>query len=126
MPGRFSRRMDVEKTMQENGRVELRDVHEKIADALGSAGPLPEKIVVLDFGDEGALRVDATGPEAVVGVEAPSEEDIAPEDCRLTMRLADFVEIAKGRLDPQMAYLTGRLKIAGDMGAAMAFGALLR
>mgnify|MGYP001825261384 FL=1 len=59
--------------------------------------------------DEGAIMVDADGARA------------GDEDAEVTMT-ADaetFRDILDGSLDPTSAFMSGRLKIEGDMGAAM-------
>ena len=52
----------------------------------------------------------------------------APENPNTTisMSAADFVGLATGKLDPTMAFMTGKLKVRGDMGAAMKLQSLLR
>ncbi len=37
----------------------------------------------------------------------------------ITMAGSDFVDMTTGKLNPQMAFMGGKLKIAGDMGLAM-------
>jgi putative sterol carrier protein len=37
----------------------------------------------------------------------------------ITMSASDFVDMTTGKLNPQMAFMGGKLKIAGDMGLAM-------
>ncbi len=37
----------------------------------------------------------------------------------ITMSGSDFVDMTTGKLNPQMAFMGGKLKIAGDMGLAM-------
>ena len=38
----------------------------------------------------------------------------------------DFVGLATGKLDPTMAFMTGKLKVRGDMALAMKLQNLLR
>jgi putative sterol carrier protein len=40
-------------------------------------------------------------------------------DCTITVSEENFEKIAAGELNPTTAYMTGKLKIKGDMGAAM-------
>jgi len=43
----------------------------------------------------------------------------------ITVADQDFVDIKSGKLNGQMAFMTGKLKIAGDMGLAMKLQKLL-
>jgi putative sterol carrier protein len=38
---------------------------------------------------------------------------------------ADFLAIVNGKLNPQMAFMSGKLKVQGDMGLAMKLQQLL-
>src|SRR5687767_12132061 len=42
--------------------------------------------------------------------------------CTITVASKDLVDIVNGKLNGQMAFMTGKLKIAGDMGLAMKLG----
>ncbi|MCA9774372.1 MAG: SCP2 sterol-binding domain-containing protein [Myxococcales bacterium] len=46
-------------------------------------------------------------------------------DCTITMAAADFIDLVNGKLNGQMAFMSGKLKIAGDMGLAMKLQKLL-
>ena len=46
-------------------------------------------------------------------------------NCTVTITDTDFVDIVTGKLNGQMAFMTGKLKVAGDMGLAMKLGTLL-
>lgn len=40
-------------------------------------------------------------------------------DCTITMQDENFVKLVTGQLNPQMAFMTGKLKVAGNMGLAL-------
>jgi len=48
-----------------------------------------------------------------------------PADATLTIRDAHLAEILKGKLDPQIAFVQGKLRVDGDVSKAIEFGALL-
>ena len=58
---------------------------------------------------EGAIMLDADGARA-------ADEDA---DVTMTADADTFRDILEGNLDPTAAFMSGRLKIDGDMGAAM-------
>ncbi len=51
-------------------------------------------------------------------------EDPSP-NCTITMAEADFLDLVSGKLNGQMAFLTGKLKVAGDMGLALKLGSFI-
>lgn len=70
--------------------------------------------VLLDFGAAGAVLVD--GPGGAVGLSAGD----TPADAVIRVSLEDFLAMAKGRLSPMKAALTGKVKLEGDAGIALA------
>ena len=65
--------------------------------------------------DEGAIVVDADGARA-----ADDEADVT-----MSADADTFRAILEGDLNPTSAFMSGRLTLDGDMGAAMRLGAVL-
>ncbi|MBJ94455.1 MAG: sterol-binding protein [Rickettsiales bacterium] len=51
------------------------------------------------------------------------EEDGA--QCVISMTSADFMSMIQGSLNPQMAFMTGKLRVKGDMGLALKLQTIL-
>ena len=88
--------------------MENSEIAAKMTEALNKAGGI-DKSVKFDFDGEGAVW--AQGTEAKV-----SDDDA---DCTINVTKEDFIALASGSLDPMMAFMSGKLKIAGDMSVAM-------
>lgn len=73
---------------------------------------------VLDGEGGGTWHLDMNEPKVVQG---PAEK----WDVRIRMKASDFVELATGKLNPTMAYMTGRLKVEGNISLALKLQAVL-
>lgn len=93
-------------------------ITEQMRTRVGDSAGL-KKSVKFDFGGDGVVRIDDTVSPAVV-----DNEDL-PVDCTVKVTMADFVEIADGKQNPQMAFMMGKLKIDGDMSVALQLGSIL-
>ncbi len=51
--------------------------------------------------------------------------DDTPADCTVIVSKDDFEKLAKGKLDPTMAFMSGKLKVNGDMSVALKLQPLL-
>jgi putative sterol carrier protein len=72
---------------------------------------VPGKTVKLDFGDQGVILLDGAGSQV-------SETD-SPADTTIKTSWDDWQKMAAGELDGMTAFMTGKLKIEGDMSNAM-------
>ena len=90
----------------------------ELAAKMNEAGAwLPGKTVKLDFGDEGTVMLDGKA-------EAVSE---GGGDADTTIKVAwdDWQAMTDGTLDGMTAFMTGKLKVEGDMSNAMQLQGLL-
>jgi putative sterol carrier protein len=85
---------------------------------LGAGGNF-KKSVKFDFGADGLVRIDDKVSPVIV--------DNANEatDCTVKVSMADFMDIAQGKQNAQMAFMMGKLKVEGDMSVAMQLGSIL-
>jgi putative sterol carrier protein len=76
-------------------------------------------VVKFDFGDQGSVILDASQVPNIVSTEG------ADPDCTMIISVEDFMAMAEGSLDGVAAFMTGKLKVQGEMGLAMKLGAIL-
>lgn len=69
--------------------------------------------------DEGPVFLDLTGDQASI------TNDDQDADCTITTSVKTLEDLIKGKLNPTMALMTGKIKIKGDMGVAMKLQSLL-
>ena len=72
---------------------------------------LPGKTVKLDFGDDGTIMLDGVGNNVT--------EDDGVADTTIKIAWADWQAMTDGQLDGMTAFMTGKLKVEGDMSNAM-------
>lgn len=75
--------------------------------------------VTFDLGGDGLIYWDGTAIPAAIGNEA------GESDTTLTLSLDDLQKLIDGNLNPTLAYMTGKLKVAGSMGVALKISQLL-
>lgn len=91
------------------------------ADPARAAGTDASYVFDLSGDDGGLYHIvlrDGAGSAGAGGVEGAG--------VTISMAAADFVDMRHGRLDPTMAFMSGKIKISGDMGLAMKLQSVLR
>ncbi|HKM62196.1 MAG TPA: SCP2 sterol-binding domain-containing protein [Acidisphaera sp.] len=78
------------------------------------------KLVKFDCGEDGVIVIDARNPPAMM-----SRDDVEETDCTLEMALDVLRQILDRELDPTSAFMSGRLRVRGDMMVAMELSAVL-
>jgi putative sterol carrier protein len=73
---------------------------------------VPGKKVRLHFGDEGAILLDGQANQV-------TEDADGAADTTIKVNWADWQAMAAGQLDGMTAFMTGKLKVEGDMSNAM-------
>jgi len=92
----------------------LEEITERIKLAAGADAGLGASLR-FDFKGAGVIRIDGG---------SVTNEDM-PADCTITVSKDNFEKLAKGELDPMKAFMTGKLKVNGDMSVAMKLQPLL-
>lgn len=75
--------------------------------------------VLFDFGDGGAILVDASASPPEI------HEETGEADCTIRVTVENLEKLMTGAMNPTLAYTLGRLKIDGSMGLAMKVANLL-
>jgi putative sterol carrier protein len=91
----------------------VQDVADKIAGQVASAGF--DRSVKFDTGADGVVRIDGGAVSTTDG----------PADCTIKISLDDLESLLAGELNPTMAFMSGKIKVEGDMSVAMALSQLI-
>jgi len=80
-----------------------------------------------------AVQVNLTGKNGGVlyvevknGKVSAEPYEYNDRSCAITLEPANFVKLMDGKLDPVIAYTTGKLKVEGDLGKALEFSKLIK
>jgi putative sterol carrier protein len=109
--------------------------HQQQAAAQGSPNPEDAMSVeniaaqmkdkVASSGFDRSVKFDLKGEGVIVIDGATVSTTDGPADCTITMSMDDFKDLIAGELNPTAAFMTGKIKIAGDMSVAMALSQIL-
>ncbi len=88
-------------------------IADKIRERVAGSGF--DKSVKFDLGEDGVVVVDG---------QTVTTQD-AGADCTITISKDDFIALTSGELNPTMAFMSGKLKVAGDMSIAMQLSQVL-
>ncbi|WP_412177382.1 SCP2 sterol-binding domain-containing protein [Mesorhizobium sp. YC-39] len=97
---------------EENG-MSVQEIADKIRSRVASAGF--DRSVKFDTGTDGVIVIDG----------ATISTDDAPADCTIKLSLDDLDSLISGDLNPTMAFMSGKIKVEGDMSVAMALSQLI-
>lgn len=70
-------------------------------------------VINFDAGDDGIICIDGTGETVVV-----SETERAA-DTTIVLSKSNLEKLLRGKLNPAMAAMTGKIKVQGDMSLAL-------
>jgi putative sterol carrier protein len=93
----------------------LEDITARLQKAVASQPLAGGKTVTIDLKGEGCVHINGSDVN----------NECAPADCTVIASKDDFVAMATGQMDPTTAFMTGKLKINGDMSVAMSLQPLL-
>lgn len=78
---------------------------------------IPGKRLKLDYGATGVIMLD--------GIANQVTNENGDADTSIAVAWDDWLAMTRGELDPMTAYMSGKLRIQGDMGLAMQMQGML-
>ena len=91
----------------------VQDIADRMKSRVESSGF--DRSVKFDAGSDGVIVIDGSTIST-----ADSETD-----CTIKLSLEDLEDLVSGDLNPTMAFMSGKIKVEGDMSVAMALSQLL-
>ncbi len=79
----------------------------------------------LDGGFDGSIKFEINGEGTILVDQSGATISDGDADCTITADVDTFQGLMSGDLNPTMAFMTGKLKLDGDMGTAMRLGTVL-
>ena len=78
-----------------------------------------------EAGFDGSVKFDMEGAGVIRLIDGAVSTEDGDAECTITASMETFQELFDGDLDPTAAFMTGKIKIDGDMGQAMKLSQLL-
>jgi putative sterol carrier protein len=91
----------------------VQEIADNIRSRAASAGF--DRSVKFDTGSDGVIVIDGATVSTID----------APTDCTIKLALDDLEALIAGDLNPTMAFMSGKIKVEGDMSVAMALSQFL-
>ena len=91
----------------------VQEIADKMKSRVESSGF--DRSVKFDMGSDGVIVIDGS-------TISTTDSDA---DCTIKLALDDLESMISGELNPTMAFMTGKIKIEGDMSVAMALNQFL-
>ena len=91
----------------------LQSIADQMKDKAAASGF--DRSVKFDTGADGVIVMDGASVSTTDG----------PADCTIKISLDNLESLVAGDLNPTMAFMTGKIKVEGDMSVAMALSQLL-
>ena len=88
-----------------------------------AAASLQEHLHAADL--DGSIKFEVTGVGALRVEDGKVTKDDSEADCTISADAETFEAMVTGELDPTAAFMTGKLKVDGDMGMAMKLATVL-
>lgn len=76
-------------------------------------------------GFDGSIKIEIEGEGSIIINENGASAGDEDADCTMTADAETFQGMLEGDVNPTSAFMTGKLKVDGDMSAAMKLGAVL-
>ena len=97
---------------------DVEEITKGLAERIGGNSGL-NATLKFNFEGAGCVYIDGKATPNTV------TNDDNPADCTITVSVDNFKKMVAGELDGTTAFMTGKLKVSGDMSIAMKLGPLL-